>query len=232
MNSVFRLSRQAGIICRHLGASQAGLRSRQEASKGTAQYEDNDTVDGLQLGLANEIHEQHEVPECGTFTAYKAGNVHVAFQDRTLLYMKASRQHCDVITPDGHRTTVATAAPLGVELYVAQAMEFADWAFSLPSERASVLQHVASIQRELGKCQRAVALCDWAQGQIPQAQDVAGGLEALCTDECEAGTVIPALHVADLMLYEQPRESGLSPAHREQIIQALLAKSSSLLKTI
>ena len=64
--------------------------------------------------------------------------------------MKASRQHCDVITPDGHRTTGAVAT--GVEQYVAQAKEFADWAFSLPSGRGGVLQQVASIQRELESC--------------------------------------------------------------------------------
>ena len=70
VNSVFRLSRQACHICRHLGASQAERKHRHEASiiaSYLSQYGDSDTVDDLQLCLANETHERHEVPACGIF---------------------------------------------------------------------------------------------------------------------------------------------------------------------
>ena len=77
--------------------------------------EEGDTLcpDGLQQADVDDIHEQHDVPGCGIFTAYIDGSTSVAFHDRALLYLKPSREHCEVITPDGHRITVATATPLG-----------------------------------------------------------------------------------------------------------------------
>ncbi len=189
--------------------------------------------------LASKIHEQHEVADDGKFTAYMDGSVRVAFHDRTLLYLKPSHTHCDVITLEGHRVTVSTATPVGVEQYVEQALEFAEWAFSTPAQRASVLQKAASIQKELGKCQRAVALCDWAQGNLPMSLNAPeqqhlvhvveqGDNARVCNDELHS-----VLHQVGLNgeISGCPSDCP-SSAERECVIQALLAKSSQLLSTL
>ena len=184
--------------------------------------------DASALHLASCIHEQHEVADCGTFTAYEDGSVHVTFCDRTLLYLKPLQQFCDVITPDGHRISVATAMPIGVEQYVEQAMEYADWAFATPAERAAVLQKAASIQKELGKCHRAIVLCDWTQGHLPCMQ----------SDSFDSSDTTKSAFPGDVQCCNHTvcskDVSGVCPSssEREQLIQALLAKSSHLLSTL
>lgn len=186
--------------------------------------------DSSHIQLAQEIHEEHAVADYGRFIAYRDGSVHVAFQDRTLLYLKSSHTHCDIITPDGHRVMVATATPVGVEQYVAQAMEFAEWVFSSPAQRASVLQQAAAIQKELGKCQRAALMCDWAQGHVPviaHSTDV-----QKCCENYSDGLHNGCL-LADMPspLACQSRQCP-SSSEREHVIQALLAQSTHLLSTL
>lgn len=218
----------SSMHCRQLGVSMA---VHQKEDRGALSEQSNMSCpDSLQEAVVKEIHEQHEVPDCGVFTAYRDGSVHVAFHDRALLYVKKSQEHCEVITPDGLRVTVATATPLGVEQYVAQAMEFADWAFSSPSERAAVLQQAAKIQTELGKCQRAAALCDWAQGQlmlVPQTPHPVS--DSFRTESC-TDVAVPD-KVLSTLFQTSPQEHA-TPAEREHMIQALLAKSSHLLNTL
>ncbi len=216
-------------LCRQLGANTSAKGGR--GAEVTEPQQDADSCredDASALHLASCIHEQHEVADCGTFTAYEDGSVHVTFCDRTLLYLKPLQQYCDVITPDGHRVSVATATPIGVEQYVGQAMEYADWAFSTPAERAAVLQKAASIQKELGKCHRAVVLCDWTQGHLPCTQS--GSFDSSDTTEnafpCDIQCCTPTVCSKEV--------SGVCPSssEREQLIQALLAKSSHLLSTL
>lgn len=219
---------------RHMCTCEAAFKHKQcESNKEEAHQEDSGGVDSSQAGDASAVHEQHNVPDCGIFIAYKDGSVHVTFQDRTLLYLKQSQEHCDVITPDGHRSTVATAAPVGVEQYVAQAMEFADWAFSSPSERAAVLKQAASIQKELGKCQRAVALCDWAQGQltlVPQAPQLTSVSDPTC--QSASRNDIPGHRMYECCSENTLNQDSSTQGQRERMIQALLAKSSHLLSTL
>lgn len=191
--------------------------------------------DSLQKAAVNNIHEQHEVPECGTFTAYTDGSVHVAFHDRALLYLKPSRQHCEVITPDGHRITVATATPLGVEHYAAQAMEFADWAFSSPAMRAAVLQQAAKIQAELGKCRRAATLCEWAQGQLMLGTTRDHLSDVAKADYCDGNIAIPNKPLSTFVCASMEgvaTPEHTTPTEREQMIQALLIKSTHLLNSL
>ena len=210
-------------MCRQLGASTAVHHNEDTAD--VSETCNIACLDSLQKPEVNEIHEQHEVPDCGTFTAYTDGSIHVTFHDRALLYMKKYQEHCDVITPDGHRVTVSTATPLGVEQYVAQAVDFADWAFSLPSERAAVLHQAATIQKEIGKCQRAAALCDWAQGQLVSVSQSSEQMSDGCTDIAVSGKTLASL-------CRPPMQEFTTSAEREQVIQALLAKSSHLLNTL
>ena len=216
-------------LCRQLGASTSAKAGR--CAEATEPLQDADSCredDASALHLASCIHEQHEVADCGTFTAYGDGSVHVTFCDRTLLYLKPLQQYCDVITPDGHRVSVATATPVGVEQYVEQAMEYADWAFSTPAERAAVLQKAASIQKELGNCHRAVVLCDWTQGHLPCMQS--GSFDSSDTTKiafpCDIQCGTPPVCLKEV--------SGVYPSssEREQLIKALLAKSSHLLSTL
>ena len=215
-------------LCRQLGAkgsAQAHMQA-QKVSQDAASCPEEDTAASQ---LVCNIHEQHQVAECGEFTAYEDGSIHVTFQDRTLLYMNASHTHCDVIMPDGHRVTVATATPVGVEQYVEQAMEFAEWAFSTPAQRAAVLQTAASIQKELGKCQRAAALCDWAQGHQLYLQGEGTGNNGDSAIACadSFSTHVKASPSLEVMCHLCPASSG-----REQMIQALLARSNLLLSTL
>ena len=207
-------------MCRQLSASTAVHHSKDTTD--VSGKCDIAGFDSLQKAEVNEICEQHEVPDCGTFTAFTNGGIRVTFHDRALLYMKRSQEHCEVITPDGHRVTVNTATPIGVEQYVAQAMEFADWAFSSPSERAAVLHQAAKIQKEIGKCQRAAALCDWAQGQLLSVpQQTSGGCMDIAVSEKSFASLL-----------RSPMQQYTTPAEREQMIQALLAKSSHLLNRL
>lgn len=210
-------------MCRQLGACTAVHHSKSTAD--VSETCDIACLDSLQIAEVNKKYEQHEVPDCGTFTAYTDGSIHVTFCDRALLYMKKSHEHCEVITPDGHRVTVNTATPLGVERYVAQAVEFVDWAFSSPSERAAVLHQAAKIQREIGKCQRAAALCDWAQGQLVSVPQSSEQISDGCMD-------IAVSEKKFTSLFRSPMQECTTPAEREQMIQALLAKSSHLLNTL
>lgn len=212
-------------MCRQLGASTAVHHSDDTAD--VLETCDIACLDSLQKPEVCKIYEQHEVPDCGTFTAYTDGSIHVTFHDRALLYMKKSQEHCDVITPDGHRVTVNTGTPLGVEQYVAQAVEFADWAFSSPSERAAVLHQAAEIQKEIGKCQRAAALCDWAQGQLVSVPQSSEQFSDGCMD-----IAVSEKNLASLCRSPNSMQEYTTPAEREQVIQALLAKSSYLLNTL
>lgn len=218
-----KLRKHAHCMCRQLGASTAVSHSQNTTD--VLENCDKACLDTLQTAEVSEIYEQHEVPNCGTFTAYTDGSIQVTFHDRALLYVKKSREHCEVITPDGHRVTVNAATPLGVEQYVAQAMEFADWAFSSPCERAAVLQQAAKVQKEVGKCQRAAALCDWAQGQLvsaPQSfEEVSNGCKGAAVSEWDAASLL-----------RLPMQEYITQAEREQMIQALLAKSSHLVNTL
>ena len=221
------------VVCRRSCASLV----THQIDEIAAQSEDSDTLcpDSLQEAAVNDIHEHHEVPECGTFTAYSDGSVHVVFHDRALLYLKPSREHCEVITPDGHRITVATATPLGVQQYVAQAMEFADWAFCSPSERAAVLQQAAKIQTELGKCRRAAALCEWAQGQLMSGQSHHHMSDVYKPDWCDDNIAAPNKRISsDVGAYIEgvATTEHATPTEREQMIQALLSKSSHLLNSL
>ena len=215
-------NKQVCCICRQMGASKAVSHSQKTAD--VSGKCDSACLDSLQKAKVSEIYEQHDVPDCGNFTAYTDGSVHVTFHDRALLYMKKPWEHCDVITPDGHRATVNTATPVGVQQYVAQAVEFADWAFSSPSERAAVLQQAAKVQKEIDKCQRAAALCDWAQGQMvsvpPSLEQISGHRDVTVSEKN-----FPSL-------FGLPMPEYTPPAEREQMIQALLAKSSNLLNSL
>lgn len=214
---------------RHLGASMVVHRSKEDAEM--LRKSDVAFSGSLQEAVVSKIREQHEIPQCGTFTAYTNGSIHVTFHDRALLYMQSSQELSEVITPDGHRITVNTATPIGVEQYVAQAIEFADWAFSSPSERAAVLHQAAKIHQEIGKCQRAAALCDWAQGQlvsVPQRPDETSDLSQ--ADGC---TKMAVLDKTCGTLFSSPTtQEHTTSVEREQMIQALLAKSSHLLNTL
>lgn len=224
----FKVHKQARSMCRHLGASMAVHRSKENAEM--SRKDNMACLVSSQAAVTSEIREQHDIPQCGRFTAYTDGNVHVTFHDRALLYMQSSQEHCEVITPDGHRFTVSTATPLGVEQYVAQAMEFADWAFSSSSERAAVLHQAARIHQEIGKCQRAAALCDWAQGQlvsVPQRPD-----ETFDLSQADSCTKMAVLDKTCTTLFSSPTQEHTTSVEREQMIQALLAKSNHLLNTL
>ena len=185
----------------------------------------------------HEVYEQHQVADCGEFTAYKDGSVHVSFSDRTLLYMEASHTHCNIVTSEGHRVIVATSTPVGVESYVAQAVEYAEWAFSTPAERAAALQQSASIAKEIRKCMRGAALCDWAQGKPNQMQSSPKDHE---DNDMHASCALPNSNMlwsqAIAISHNASVKSGLNafaaPSERETLIQALLAKSGQLLSSL
>lgn len=96
--------------------------------------------------LSNEVREQQEVEGSGLFTAYQDGRVRVVFLDRTLLEMDGARDSCRLILPDGSRAVVAAHTPVGAELYVRAALEFAEWAFRTPAERSEILRAQAQIR--------------------------------------------------------------------------------------
>ena len=92
----------------------------------------------------NEVIEAIQVPETGLFKAFADGRVHVVFDDRTLLWMDASRTRCELVLPDATSVAVRTENPIGVAPYVEKATEFGAWVFATPSERATIL-HLSAL---------------------------------------------------------------------------------------
>ena len=182
------------------------------------------------MQLCHQVHEEHKVQDLGKFTAFQDGSVRVAFEDRALLYMEPEGMHCNVITPEGQKVHVAVANPLGVEQYVAEAVEFAAWAFCSPAQRSAVLQQAANIQKELDRCQRSALLCDWAQGHVVDVQTAAEVsqaehvvYDALSDCHKHSSSVTGFLAVSDGQLDSQKRQ---------QLIESFLTNNNQLLNTL
>ncbi len=127
------------------------------------------TNDTLFAVASTAVLEESCVPGHGSFVAYEDGRVRVCFDDRAILHLSASHTHAKVVLPDGGPPrVVAVANPVGVERYVAAALEFAAWAFKSPAERAEELRAQARVRAELLSCQRMAQLCDFAtSGVLP-----------------------------------------------------------------
>lgn len=179
--------------------------------------------------LCRQVQEKHSVEGVGNFTAFQDGGIHVAFDDRALLYMQPQSTRCDVITPEGQRVSVAVQNPLGVQQYVCQAADFAAWAFSSPVQRGEVLQKAAEVQKELDKCQRSALLCDWAQGRtlIPCVEG--SSLSKQGSEQLSGEQTLFDSHVREAF---GETHTGFEPAEREQLIQAFLTNSKRLLSTL
>ena len=182
------------------------------------------------MQLCHQVHEEHKVQDLGKFTAFQDGSVHVAFEDRALLYMEPEGVHCNVITPEGQKVHVAIANPLGVEQYVAEAVDFAAWAVCSPAQRTAVLRQASIIQKELDKCQRSALLCDWAQGhvvdvqtaaEVSQAEYVQYGAKSDCH---EHGSSVPCFLATS--------DGQLDSQKRQQLIESFLANNNQLLNTL
>lgn len=183
------------------------------------------------MQLCDQVHEQHVVEGVGTFTAYQDGSVKVAFEDRALLYMDANNSHCTVIDPDGRKITVASDNAVGVEQYVAEAAEFYAWAFCSPIERNAILQHAASVQRELQKCQRTALLCEWAQGQTVSDFTETSGMHDSGRVHCGHGSQSNEM-CADMPVPLSVDHDQLDPDLRQSLIDSCLANSTRLLSTL
>ena len=124
-----------------------------------------------------------EVPRQGAFSAYADGRVRVSFRDRTLLELDGERNTADVIFPDGTRTTVRVAAPIGAEGYVRDALEFADWAFKTPEERSQATRAQQHIDATLAANQRQRAVCSLALSGRYDAEALAPTPSPLASEE-------------------------------------------------
>ncbi|GFR40516.1 hypothetical protein Agub_g1085, partial [Astrephomene gubernaculifera] len=124
----------------HLGDNRhllPGTASRAPGSSGTP--------DELFAAASTAVLEESCVAGHGQFTAYQDGRVRVCFEDRTILHMSASHSHAKVVLPDGRGVVVAVANPVGVEPYVAAAVDFASWAFKTPAERSEEMRLQARV---------------------------------------------------------------------------------------
>ena len=219
-------------VCRQLGIKTAARQSLECSTQSNSLEPCDVAYLAEAVPLCEQVQEQHDVQGVANFTAFQDGSVHVAFEDRALLYMQPGGAHCNVINPEGQKVSVATANPLGVEHYVLEGVEFAAWAFSSPAQRSAVLQQAATIQKELEKCQRSALLCDWAQGHsVVVHQKVAELNDEIDTTFCNAalhshGIVGGVSHSFDSVHDE------LDTAARQCVIDSFLANNSRLVSTL
>lgn len=219
-------------VCRQLGMKTATKQSMECSTQSHSLEQCDVAYLEEAMPLCEQVHEQHGVQGVGNFTAFQDGSVHVAFEDRALLYMQPGCAHCNVINPEGQKVSVATANPLGVEQYVVEAVEFAAWAFSSPAQRSAVLQQAASIQQELDKCQRSALLCDWAQGHSVAVHQKVAEL----TDEIDSAIGHSVLHGHDISCsvshsFESVHDQ-IDTAARQHVINSFLANNSRLVSTL
>lgn len=139
-------------------AAAAGAVAAEQAAKQSALVADS--AGGSQLSAT--VLTRVEVPREGAFSAYADGRVRVQFRDRTLLELDAARETADVILPDGSRQVVRCAAPVGCGRYVADALQFAAWAFKSPDERAEVMRAQRRVDGQLAANARHEAVCTLA----------------------------------------------------------------------
>ena len=99
--------------------------------------------EALQLNLSpspllqDEIKLVEEVEnKAGRFRAFCDGRVRVAFADRTILQVERGGDLCSFLFADGSASqTTLASAPLRHRVYIYQALEFGDWAFSTQEQR-------------------------------------------------------------------------------------------------
>jgi hypothetical protein len=99
------------------------------------------------------------VEALGDMKAFADGRVQIFFCDRTLLYMDPEHTVCRLLMPDGERMNVNVASPVGVEVYVQAAVEYARWAFSTPFDRYAKRRLQDAVQMKLLETQRMAAIC-------------------------------------------------------------------------
>ena len=115
---------------------------------------------GYAVALDGGVVDRSVDPGVGAFTAYADGRVHVVFADGAVLHLGPGSGLCRVITPGGERggRAVSVRFPVGVEAYVAAALEYRGWAFLTPRERGDRMGQLDAVQRELSRIERHVAL--------------------------------------------------------------------------
>ena len=84
--------------------------------------------------------------------------------------MDSAREVCSLILPDGSQSQVAVSNPIGAEMYVQAATQFAGWTSTTPAERSEALRQQAVVDQQIQVCHRAALLCDYAATKrVPSA---------------------------------------------------------------
>ena len=104
---------------------------------------------------------ENTIEDVGTFTAYNDGSIRALFNDRTVI-----RLHSDlslsVLSRKGEQIKLNLDNPYGFEAYVPVCLEFYEWAFSTPEEKARKLVREAELklrcQVEVEKIDRLLGL--------------------------------------------------------------------------
>jgi len=120
--------------------------------------------------ISNTVIEEQSVDGLGRFTAYADARIRAVFADRAILHLDSTHGTARITLPDGSRAEVATANPVGVEGYVAAAVQFAQWALKTPAQRDAALRAQGRVEAELATTARMAALCEYGSSvRVPAA---------------------------------------------------------------
>jgi hypothetical protein len=122
----------------------------------------------------------------GTFSAYADGRVSAVFEDRTLLYMDASRSVVTCVTPDARRMQMhitAGARRESMDCHVLAAVQFAESIFDCRESRRRVM---AAADVEASRTRRFCALLRGVtESEIIQEQPVAQLVKDVCAQHAQ-----------------------------------------------
>ena len=158
-----------------------------------------------------DVHEEQEVPGCGKFTAFSSGAVRAIYDDRTVVSSTPDRTVCEVVLSTGQVLTVNSNNPMTVRRYVVPVLQFAQWAFATPSERAERIARERKVQRE-------ILIQDAASRRYLAVQEILGG-----------DAKSPAKSSSPLQYHTVRSPLGSLAEDRNAMVQAAIRNTSSIL---
>lgn len=182
--------------------------------------------------LSTDVVEQCIVDDSGRYTAFGDGRVRVCFLDRTILELSRDQGLARLLLPDGTQARVCCDQPVGVEAYVAPALQFAAWAFKGAEQRLAEAEAAWRAEAEAEAARRMAALCGHAASRTvpslrqpgaevavprsPLHQQVAdGGVSTAVSaswQHCSAGSdAVASLHTPSHLMPEPPVAAGNDP---------------------
>jgi hypothetical protein len=107
---------------------------------------------------------ENNIENVGTFTAYNDGSMRALFDDRTVIRINTDLS-VSVLSRKGEQLKLNLDNPYGFEAYIPVCLEFYEWAFSTPEEKARKQVKEAELQL---RCQVEVEKIDRLLGLEPR----------------------------------------------------------------